>query len=49
MTTVRKNDPKLNYLLVGGGLLLLLIIVLFGAAMLGAERLPLFDLTEQQR
>ena len=49
LTTVRKNDPKLNYLLVGGGLLLLLIIVLFGAAMLGAERLPLFDLTEQQR
>lgn len=49
LTTVRKNDPKLNYLLVGGGLLLLLTIVLFGAAMLGAERLPLFDLTEQQR
>ena len=49
LTTVRKNDPKLNYLLVGGGLLLLLIIVLFGAALLGAERLPLFDLTEQQR
>ena len=49
LKTVKKNDPKRNYLLVGGGLLLLLLIVLFGAALLGAERLPLFDLNEQQR
>ena len=33
----------------GGLLVLLLVIVLIGAAMLGAERLPLFDLNEQQR
>ena len=33
----------------GGVLVLLLVIVLIGAAMLGAERLPLFDLNEQQR
>jgi iron complex transport system permease protein len=33
----------------GGILLLILIVVLIGAAMLGAERLPLFDLNEQQR
>ena len=30
-------------------LIALLVIVLIGAAMLGAERLPLFDLNEQQR
>ncbi|MFM9905449.1 MAG: iron chelate uptake ABC transporter family permease subunit, partial [Pyrinomonadaceae bacterium] len=33
----------------GGVLLLILVIVLAAAAMLGAERLPLFDLSEQQR
>lgn len=33
----------------GGGLILLLVVVLGGAAMLGAERLPIFDLSEQQR
>jgi iron complex transport system permease protein len=33
----------------GGVLLLLLIVTLVAAAMLGAERLPLFDLNEQQR
>jgi len=33
----------------GGLLLAALIVVLIGAAMLGAERLPLFDLNEQQR
>ncbi len=33
----------------GGLLLVALVVVLIGAAMLGAERLPLFDLTEQQR
>lgn len=49
MKTVKKNDSKRKYLLVGGGLLFLLLIVLFGAALLGAERLPLFDLSEQQR
>ncbi len=49
MKTVKKNDSKRKYLLVGGGLILLLLIVLFGAALLGAERLPLFDLSEQQR
>lgn len=35
--------------LLGAVLLLLLAWVLIGAAMLGAERLPLFDLNEQQR
>ncbi|MBV9214600.1 MAG: iron ABC transporter permease [Acidobacteria bacterium] len=35
--------------LFGGTLLVLLLVVLAGAAMLGAERLPLFDLNEQQR
>ncbi|MBX7054456.1 MAG: iron ABC transporter permease [Pyrinomonadaceae bacterium] len=49
LKTVKKNDSKRKYLLVGGGLILLLLIVLFGAALLGAERLPLFDLSEQQR
>lgn len=49
MKTVKKNDSKRKYLLVGGGLLFLFLIVLFGAALLGAERLPLFDLSEQQR
>lgn len=33
----------------GAILVLLLVVVLAGAAMLGAERLPLFDLSEQQR
>ena len=33
----------------GGFLILLLVLVLAAAAMLGAERLPLFDLNEQQR
>jgi len=33
----------------GGVLLLTLMVVLVAAAMLGAERLPLFDLNEQQR
>lgn len=32
----------------GGALLLLLVVVLLGAAMLGAERLPILDLSEQQ-
>ncbi|MEO6049957.1 MAG: iron ABC transporter permease [Pyrinomonadaceae bacterium] len=36
-------------LCLGGVLVLLLVIVLVGAAMLGAEQLPLFDLNEQQR
>ncbi len=33
----------------GGFLILLLMVVIAAAAMLGAERLPLFDLNEQQR
>ena len=33
----------------GGLLLLVLAVVIIGASMLGAERLPLFDLNEQQR
>ncbi len=33
----------------GGLLLLALVLVVIGAAMLGAERLPLFDLNEQHR
>src|SRR5438270_13513780 len=33
----------------GAILLLLLAVVLIAASMFGAERLPLFDLTEQQR
>lgn len=44
-----RNDPKRNYVLVGGGLLLLLAVVLIAAAMLGAERVSIFDMTEQQR
>lgn len=36
-------------MLLGGGLFLLLVIVLIAAVMLGAERLPLFDLSEQQQ
>ncbi len=36
-------------LIIGAGLLALLVVVILAAAMLGAERLPLFDLTEQQR
>lgn len=44
-----KEVLKRKYLLVGGGLLVLLLLVLIGAAMLGAERLPIFDLNEQQR
>src|SRR3954452_15030937 len=34
---------------IGGGLVLLLIVTLAFAAFLGAERLPVFDLNEQQR
>lgn len=33
----------------GGVLLLMLVVVLCGAVMLGAERLPIFDLNEQQK
>lgn len=36
-------------LIIGAGLLALLIVVVAAAAMFGAERLPLFDLNEQQR
>ena len=36
-------------LTIGTGLLVLLVVVMAAAAMLGAERLPLFDLNEQQR
>jgi iron complex transport system permease protein len=34
---------------IGAALVLLLLLTLAGAALLGAERLPLFDLSEQQR
>lgn len=44
-----RNDQKRNYVLVGGGLLLLLAVVLLAAAMLGAERVSILDMTEQQR
>lgn len=48
--TQRSQRKQRNQgVLLGGALLLLLIVVLLGAAMLGAERLPLFDLNEQQR
>lgn len=36
-------------LIFGSGLLGLLVVVIAAAAMLGAERLPMFDLNEQQR
>ena len=48
-------EAKLNIrtfsasLRLGGLLLLALILVLIGAAMLGAERIPLFDMNDQQR
>ena len=45
-TTIRSLATSLR---LGGMLLVALVVVLIGAAMLGAERLPLFDLTEQQR
>ncbi len=45
-TTIRSFATSLR---LGGLLLIALVVVLIGAAMLGAERLPLFDLTEQQR
>jgi len=35
-------------LIIGAGLIALLVVVIVAAAMLGAERLPLFDLNEQQ-
>ena len=35
-------------LIIGAGLIALLVVVIVTAAMLGAERLPLFDLNEQQ-
>ncbi len=42
------RSPLVTSLRLGGLLLIALVVVLIGAAMLGAERLPLFDLTEQQ-
>jgi len=36
-------------IIIGSGLLGLLVLALLSAAMLGAERLPIFDLNEQQR
>ena len=48
--TPRSQRTKRNRAVwLGAVLLLLLIVVLIGAAMLGAERLPIFDLSEQQR
>lgn len=43
------QNSRKRAVLFGGGLFLFLIVVLIAAAMLGAERLPLFDLNEQQR
>src|SRR5438552_10044995 len=45
-TKIRSLSASLR---LGGVLLVVFILVLVGAAMLGAERLPLFDLNEQQR
>jgi iron complex transport system permease protein len=45
-TQIRSLSASLR---LGGLLLLVLVMVLIGAAMLGAERLPLFDLNDQQR
>ena len=36
-------------LTIGATLVILLVAVIIAAVMLGAERLPLFDLSEQQR
>ena len=55
MSIKEMAEPKVKIrslsasLRLGGVLFLILVIVLMGAAMLGAERLPLFDLSEQQR
>lgn len=48
-TNIRATASPRRFLLFGAGLIVLLIVILAGAAMLGAERLPLFDLSEQQR
>jgi iron complex transport system permease protein len=45
----RKTRSLSAFLRLGGLLFLILVFVLIAAAMLGAERLPLFDLNEQQR
>jgi iron complex transport system permease protein len=45
----RKTRSLSASLRLGGLLFLILVVVLIAAAMLGAERLPLFDLNEQQR
>ena len=49
LTQRSQGTQRNRAVLLGGVLLLLLAFVLIGAAMLGAERLPIFDLNEQQR
>ncbi len=49
LTQRSQSSQRNRALLLGGGLLLFLVVVLIAAAMLGAERLPLFNLSEQQR
>src|SRR5258708_37220246 len=49
LKTGKFQNSRNHALLIGGGLIALLLLVLVGAGMLGAERLSLFDLSEQQR